>query len=254
MSQQAPAIELLLLGGVELRGLDRAQADRLLAQPKIVALLAVLALTPDGRLRRRDELVGLLWPELDQSHARTALRKALHAIRGVLGAEAIRARGDEEVGLEATRIWCDARDLVRSSEAGLALRTVELFCGELLPGFHLSGCAEFERWLDEERAELRERAAAGAWALARSLEQASQHTDAGLMARKAVRYSRDDERVLRRTITMLMRIGDRAGAVSLYDEFVTRLRREFGVDPAPETVALLSSLSTVRGDDVNAMA
>lgn len=235
-------MNLLLLGGVELRGIESSHADRLLAQPKIVALLTLLALSPDERLQRRDHLVGMLWPELDQARARGALRKALHALRGSLGVEAIRSRGDEEVGLEPSVVWCDAQDLVKSSEAGKALRVVELHRGDLLPGFHLSDCVEFERWLDDERSGLRERAAAAAWTLARSLEASEQRTDAGLMAKRAVRYSRDDERVLRRTITMLVRIGDRVGALSLYDEFVERMRREFDADPSPETVTLAESL------------
>src|SRR5204862_4276961 len=96
----AKALTLELLGGVELRGTDRSAADGLLAQPKLVALLAYLALSPrDRRYQRRDRLVALLWPELDQTHARTALRKAVHAIRSALGPEAILSRGDEEVSL-----------------------------------------------------------------------------------------------------------------------------------------------------------
>src|SRR4029078_8149672 len=43
-------------------------APAILAQPKPLALLAFLALSPRGRFQRRDRLVGLLWPDLDQSH------------------------------------------------------------------------------------------------------------------------------------------------------------------------------------------
>src|SRR5207247_5727077 len=131
-------------------------------------------------------------------------------------------RGDEEVGLEASRVWCDAVDLHRSADSGLLARTLELYRDELMPGFHLPECAEFERWLDSERSAARERVAAAAWALARTLGSESRLTDAGVLARRAVRYSWDDERVLRRTITMLARIGDRAGALQLYEEFVER--------------------------------
>ena len=89
-------IQLFLFGGVELRGVDKRRAAKVLAQSKLAALLAVLALAPDGRMLRRDKLVGLLWPELDQPHARTALRKAIHAVRALLGAAALTTRGDEE--------------------------------------------------------------------------------------------------------------------------------------------------------------
>lgn len=235
-------IELFLLGGVELRGVDRDAADRLLAQGKFGALLAVLALSPEGRPQRRDRIVGLLWPELDQPHARTALRKALHAIRATLGPEAIRTRGDEEVALLMPPVWCDATELVRAADSGKMMRATELYRGELMPGFHLPGCVAFDRWLEEERAAARERAAAAAWGLASLLERDSRLTDAGRMARRAVRYSWDDERVLRRTMTMLARIGDHAGALRLYEEFAARMRRELDADPSPETIALVESL------------
>jgi len=73
-----PSRQLVLLGGIALRGIDADAADSLLAQPKIVAFLAYLALSPAGRFQRRDRLASLLWPELDQAHARTSLRKVVH--------------------------------------------------------------------------------------------------------------------------------------------------------------------------------
>ena len=53
-------LRLELLGGVELRGAPREEADRVLVQPKLVALLAYLALNAGkSRYQRRDHLVGL---------------------------------------------------------------------------------------------------------------------------------------------------------------------------------------------------
>ena len=235
-------IELYLLGGIELRGVRPADADRLLAQPKLTALLAFLALSPEYRPQRRDRIVGLLWTELDQSHARTALRKAVHALRSTLGADALRSRGDEEIALAVPPVWCDAGELATAEDEGRMMRAIELYRGELMPGFHLVGCAEFERWLDDQRNIARERAGAAAWGLAQSLEGDSRLTDAGMWARKAARYSWDDERILRRTLTMLARIGDHAGALRLYDEFAERMREELNAEPSPETTALAESL------------
>lgn len=244
MSAQDAPIRLELLGGIELRGVDRAQADELLAQPKLTALLAFLALAPEARLQRRDRIVGLLWPELDQTRARAALRKALHAVRSVLGANALRARGDEEVGLDPAVVRCDAAELRSATDSGALLRAVEIGRGELMPGFHLSGCAEFGQWLDAERAEMRELGAAAAWAMARRFEEDQELTDAASMARRAARYSFDDERILRRTMTMLMRLGDRAGALALYQEFARRMRTDLGAEPSAETTRLADTLRT----------
>ncbi len=241
-----PSHRFHVLGGVALHGAaDPAAADRLLAQPKVVALLTYLALAAAGRparYQRRDRMVGLLWPELDQTHARGALRKAVHAARGVLGADALLSRGDEELALAPGALWCDAVAFGEAEESGYLARALELYAGDLLPGFHLPECGEFGRWLDDERADLRERAAGAAWALAARMIEGEQLTEAGRWARRAVRYAWDDERALRRALVLLDRLGDRAGALRLYDEFARRLRAEYEAEPSRDTVAIVAAL------------
>jgi serine/threonine-protein kinase len=235
-------IELYLLGGTEMRGIDSESADRLLAQPKLTALMALMALSPAQRPQRRDRLVGILWPELDQAHARTALRKAIHALRGALGAEVVVARGDEDVGFARPPFWCDAVEIAESSAKGQMAHIVELYRGDLMTGFHLAGCVEFERWLDGERESVREHAAAAALGLAALKEQEEHFTTAGRIAKKAVSIKWDDERVLRRAMQMLVRIGDHAGALRLYESFAERMRTDLEASPSAETQALANSL------------
>ena len=233
---------LFILGGIELRGVSDEQRDRLLTQSKVVALLAYLALAPHGRHQRRDRIVGLLWPELDQQHARTALRKAIHLVRGALGSEALLARGDEELALAPNALWCDATDLRDSTDAGRLARAVDLYRGDVMPGFHLAECAEFDAWLEDQRTQALERVVAAAWALAQHLETDSRLTDAAHMARHAARLAWNDERVLRRSLGMLERLGDRAGALRLFDAFARRLRLEYESEPSPETIAVVAAL------------
>ena len=51
---------------------------------KATALLAYLAVT--GRGHAREALAALLWPEYDDEHARSALRRTLSTLRAALGA------------------------------------------------------------------------------------------------------------------------------------------------------------------------
>ncbi|HEX4681431.1 MAG TPA: BTAD domain-containing putative transcriptional regulator [Gemmatimonadaceae bacterium] len=236
-------LTLELLGGVELHGLEPAASERILVQPKLLALLAYLSLAgASRRYQRRDHLVALLWPELDQAHARTALRKAVHFIRGALGNETILSRGDEELGVAEGAMRCDALEFVAQIDAGRLAAAMDLYKGDLMPGFHLSGCADFERWLDDERNALRERAGGAALALAQMFEMDSSYTIATKWARRAARFSWDDERVLRRALSLMDRAGDRSGALRLYDEFAERLKADFDADPSPETTALVRQI------------
>jgi len=233
---------LYLLGGTALAGVPPDDARLLLGQSKTVALLAYLLLAQPGLRQRRDRLAGLLWPTLDQSHARSALRKTVHTARSVLGAEAIVSFGDEELVIEAAAPWCDAVEFMTEIEAGRLGRAVELYRGDLMPGFLLPECGEFDLWLEETRAAALERVVAATWALARECEDLEHLTDAGNWARLAARRAWTDERVLRRALILLDRIGDRAGAISLFDGFARRLRSELETEPSPETAALVARL------------
>ncbi|HEX6105421.1 MAG TPA: BTAD domain-containing putative transcriptional regulator [Gemmatimonadales bacterium] len=235
-------IELRTLGTLALRNAGGEDLLSVLAQPKRVALLAYLALARPHGFQRRDTLLALLWPEQDEQHARWALNQSLRHLRQALGKEALPSRGDGEVGIEPRALWCDAvafEAAIEDDDPGGAL---ELYRGDLLDGFHVSGCGEFERWLAEERVWLRRRAARTAAALARREGARGEPVAAGHWARHALALAPDDEGEVRGLIELLGRVGDRAGAVQAYEEFARRLRDEYQVEPAPETVATITKL------------
>src|SRR2546426_2417448 len=68
----ASMIRFRMLGGVSLTAADGHEVRSLLAQPRRLALLAYLAAATPRDFQRRDSLVALFWPELDQKHARAA--------------------------------------------------------------------------------------------------------------------------------------------------------------------------------------
>ena len=130
------------------------------------------------------------------------------------------------------------------AQARLA-RADELYRGELLPGFFLSGAAEFERWLDARRREIAELAADTAWKLATRLEGGGNLTDAARWAIRAARLSLDDERRFLRATQLLDRAGLGARAVQLYNELVGRLA-ELGLQPSAELRGLIEEIKRRR--------
>lgn len=244
---ERPALQLL--GGVALHGVPAAVPDRLLTQSKAVALLAYLLLSKPGTFQRRDRIVGILWPEQDQQHARTALRKTIHVIRTLLGEPVLTTRGDEELAINHEQLSCDAVQMRVEVERGRLARAVELYQGDLMPGFHLTDCGDFDAWLEDRRGELHELAISSCMDLARLLESEASGTKAGAFARKAARLAGTNERVLRRCMIMLDRLGDRAGALQVYDEFVKRLRQQLDAVPSPETTALADALRSGKRID-----
>src|SRR6185437_3595998 len=111
-------IHLHTLGVVDLRGPDGEELRGVLQQPKRLGLLAYLAVAWPHRFHRRDSLLALFWPELDQEHARAALRRALYFLRSELGSEVLAGRGDEEIGVAEQELWCDAAAMEKALDAG----------------------------------------------------------------------------------------------------------------------------------------
>jgi DNA-binding SARP family transcriptional activator/TolB-like protein len=237
-------IELRALGTLALRDRNGEDLHSVLAQPKRVALLAYLAIARPRGFHRRDTLLALLWPEQDEQHARGALNQALRHLRTALGKETVPSRGDGEIGIDVRALSCDAVEFDAAIEADDPARALGLYRGNLLEGFHVSGGGEFERWLEEERVWLRRRAARAAAALAHCEEARGEPVAAGHWARRAFALAPDDEGEARNLIALLGRLGDRAGAVQAYEEFARRLRVEYEVEPAPETLATIRAVRT----------
>jgi DNA-binding SARP family transcriptional activator/TolB-like protein len=236
-------IKLRTLGGLQLTDSDGSELRSLLAQPKRLALLVYLAAHNHHTSRRRDSIVALFWPELDTDHARGALRQALRFLRHALGAGVLNGDNEEEVGFEPQTLECDAVAFERSCDAGRPADALELYRGDFLEGFFVSGGSpELERWIESERTRLRQLAVRAA---ARAAEQAERTGDlAGALqaARRAIALDPDDESALARLIELLDRSGDRAGAMRVYDEFASQLAVDHQVEPSPETQALIRAV------------
>ena len=233
-------LELHTLGGLWLRRNGDAGPRAIALQSKRLVLLAFLAASPAQTLRRRDSLLGLFWPELDQEHARGALRQALHALRTSLGEGVILTRGESEVGIDHVLLLSDARALQAAVEAGSPRDALALYRGDFLEGvFVAESSPELDEWIAGERDRLRGLVARAAWEVA---EASGGEDGVGGLVRRAVRLSGDDEGALRRGIILLDQVGDHAGAIALYEAFAQRVVRNLGVAPSAESRAAIEAI------------
>src|SRR5579885_2341605 len=127
---------------------------------KAIALIAFLAVTHERY--SRDRLVGLLWPDYDQQHARATLRRTLSTLNKAIGADWLDL-DREMIGLPPHEgLWLD----VEAFSAHLAAsRThghpandvcpaclqpltdaVALYRDDFLAGFNLRDSPNFEDW------------------------------------------------------------------------------------------------------------
>ena len=212
------------------------------AQPKRFGLLAYLAVARPQGFHRRDALMAMFWPEQDAAHARDSLNQAIRFLRQVLGANVILSRGAEDVAVDSALLWCDVAEFRAAVDAERHGEALDLYGGDLLPGYFVADSLGFDEWLEAERRLLRERASEAARAMAERDEASGNLTLALRWSRRAVDLSSGDERTFRRWLSMLARAGDRAGAVRAYEQFARRLRDEYEADPSPETQAVIDRI------------
>ncbi len=247
------ALELAFLGPP--RVCLRGQAVRFDTR-KALALLAYLTLS--RQTFQRATLAALLWPESEEGRARNALRRTLSTLHSGLEKRGL-VLGRSAVGLDPTLRYaldvddfhrliaaCDACEHTGPGPCAACLARLEeatrLATGPLLEGFEVPGAEDFSRWLDFQRAELRDARWRALETLGAAAEQRGEWDRAARLTRHQLELAPFEEGASRR----LMRIAGRRGAwaegQALYRGLVERLAREHRRAPEPATQALHRAL------------
>lgn len=207
---------------------------------KALAVLAYLALARESV--PRVTLVDLIWPDQSEKRGRANLSWALNLVRNACG---------PVVAGDAQFAWCDttvvATDcaallaLTPESTLGERLDALQLWRGELLAGFFLAGCAEFDSWLLGARERWQRRLIRLAEGLLLDLEEAGDHKQALRVAELWVRRLPWQEGAHRAAIRNLLALGRREAARAQLAQCERLLDEELGVSPSAETRALLDA-------------
>ena len=137
-----------------LGGLRATRGHTVLAQfpaRPVAMLLARLALQPERR-HAREELIDLLWPDAELEVGRNRFRQVLSTLRRLLEPpdvppDSVLVADRLTVGFAPDAVACDAAEFERLLRKDMVGEALELYRGELLPGF-------IDEWVDEERLRL----------------------------------------------------------------------------------------------------
>jgi DNA-binding SARP family transcriptional activator len=228
------------LGALDLVGPDGTRQESILRQPRLLAVLCFLVLSPGG-VRRRSAVIAMFWPEADERRARHNLNQAIYALRRALG-DVVFSNGPDEIGVNRTQIHCDAVQLEGTAGGHDPAAVVDVYRGDFAEGLSIAGSADFQYWLDAERTRLRILARHAALTAADAAQAQGRLDDAIAYVNAAQRWSPHDESIAARQIDLLEARNDRAGAVLAYREFAQRLHTEFDLEPSPDLQARVGSL------------
>lgn len=190
------------------------------------------------------------WPEADGPHGRNALRQALHVIREEVGPQVLFPNGREELWLDPLHFESDVQLFIRALHRGSPERALELYEGDFLNGFFVQDCPEFEFWVADRRAHLKELAARASRDLAHQAEGKDAADEALFWWRRTMDFRPYDEALIRRVIALLAGTGNRGEAIAEFESFRLRLESELGVEPSDVTLRLLEQTLSGRPEDI----
>jgi DNA-binding SARP family transcriptional activator len=153
----------------------------------------------------------------------------------------------DELALDADALTSDVVTFERLLDEGALDEAVSLVVGPLLDGFHLSDGAEFERWLDSERARLDQRYASALQGLAEAAEARGDVHEAVDRWRKLAAHDPYSGRTSLRLMQALEASGDRAGALRHARVHAALLREEFDAGRDPRGGGVGGAYARTRG-------
>ena len=233
-------IRIDTLGGLTVRGDDGRPLAGAVAQPRRMAILALVARAGDRGVSR-DRLLALLWPDADDERGPGALAQALYALRRDLGApDAI--VGAKDLRFDPALVTADCVEFAAAIARGDDARAVALYQGPFLDGFHLPGADAFSRWVEQERNALAHDYARALEALARAARTRGDATESVAWWRKLAALDPLNARVTVGLMDALAAAGDRAGALKHADVYRLLVEQELDLPPDREVLSLAEQL------------
>ena len=249
---ESPA-HVRLLGSVSVE----AEGQSAVELPAKALELLCYVLVHRDRAHTREALSALLWPDASPSLARKYLRQALWQLQSAQVVQLLRltpgwirlAPNGWWLDIETfERAWETSRDvsgaLMSDADAGALQAAVELYRGDLIETL-------YSDWCIYERDRLQLVYLAMLEKLMGYCEHHQRYPQGIAYGQRILRYDPAREITHQHLMRLHYRAGDRTTALRQFDRCAEALGREFGLTPAPQTLALRDQL---RADGVGVAA
>jgi len=252
LSGEPKAVRVWLLGEFKVSVESRLIEEDDWRLRKAAALLKLLALSPQYRLHR-EQVINLLWPDLDERAAVNNLHHALHIARRTLGPASdtsscyLRLRNGQLELCREGPLWVDveafeeaAATARRVREPAAYLAALDLYGGDLLPG------DRYEEWAEDRREELRRTYLSLLVELAGLYEERKEFGAAIEALRRAITEEPAHEEAHVGLMRLYALSGRRAEALKQYKRLEEILSRKFATEPEATSSQLHEEISASR--------
>ena len=201
------------------------------------SLLAYLALYPRTP-HPREVLADLLWPETPPERVRRNFSDTLYRLRQALGQGWLWVEPDKVWLKPAPDLWVDVWEFNRFLNTGAPAdlsQAIELYAGDLAPEI-------YDDWILTERVNLREQYLHALEQLVEFHRSQSNLLAALSYARRLIMAEPLREQNHQTYLALLGRLGHRNEALVHYQYLQKLLQQELGIDPMPETRAMVQAI------------
>jgi predicted ATPase/DNA-binding SARP family transcriptional activator/DNA-binding CsgD family transcriptional regulator len=226
---------------------------------KAKSLLKLLALAPGHRLHR-EQLMDLLWPNLDRRAVSNNLRRTLHVARRVLEPDPSASRylishGEHLALCPDGPLWVDieafeevAATARRSRDPAAHRAALDLYAGDLLPE------DPYEDWTEDRRRQLRQDYLDLLVEMAELCEERGDLGSAIEALREAVSNEPQHEQAHAGLMRLYAKSDQRHKALRQYEQLRQALRREYGTEPGMASRRLHGEIVAGRVPDARSVS
>ena len=235
-----PVIRIHTFGCLSVRGDNGSPLAGAAAQPRRMAILALLARAGE-RGMSRDKVLALLWPDVDAERGSRTLAQALYALRKDLAAEDAIV-GSKELRFDPGVVTSDIGEFASAVARGDDARVAAVYAGPFLDGFHIAGADEFTRWVERERMVLAQDHARSLESLARRALATGNAAGAADWWKRLAALEPLNARVTVGLMEALAAAGDRPAAIRHARVYELLVEQELDLPPDREVRALAERL------------
>ncbi len=253
-----PVLRIYLLGQFRLeRKVERewrAVDSRTWHRRRARALLGCLLSNP-GRRLGREQVMNLLWPDLDPDIAANRLNGAVHELRQILEPDISRPAASRLLRLErdvlilgdSTQIWVDVEEfenLLREADTATDANRVKTLLETAANLYQGSYLLEelYSEWATQRRDALQRAWAGLLLKLSQIFVERKEFVNAIETLDRLRSTDPGNETALQRLMILLTQLDRRGEALQVYQRYAEMLRRDDESDPLPETVELYEKL------------
>jgi pentatricopeptide repeat protein len=193
----------------------------------------------------RDELVNLLWGEVDEAVAKKNLRNAIYRIKKVFDMDIIISPKKSVITINPeVKVETDLDQFENSED-----KWIEAYKGEFLEGFGVKDSENFEGWISDKREEYKEKYISKLHGKIREQLRSNDYDNVEYLSKLLISADEFNERAYRTLMKLYVKKGSMNKAIDIFNKLSEKLKAELGILPEPKTMELYNRILAIRNSE-----